>query len=84
MNQPTIEKLLDVVWQNTPETWTHMKNLESEWALRMMFQLKLAGWNWRDIDHVAKLLVIAEKRQVIRRDGVLLARWRRPERPTEV
>ena len=79
MSEPTIDELYRIVWEQCPETLTHADNLASEWILQLGFSLKLAGWNWRDWDHVAKLLACAEKKGILRREGHSFARWRHPD-----
>ena len=75
MTSPTIAELYRVVWEHAPETPTHETNLINEnWALRLMWKLKVVGWNYRDEEHIGRLLHCAEKRGVLRMVDGQLAR----------
>jgi hypothetical protein len=54
-----------------PETWTHVQNVN---LLRIGFELKLLGVDWRSNDELAKCMVYFEKAGLMRRDGVLVRR----------
>lgn len=53
-----------------PDTWTHMENLN---GLKLGFQLKLVGIDWRSHDEFGKVMVFLERMGfLIRTNGVLV------------
>lgn len=50
-----------------PKTWTHMHNLD---ALRLGYQLKLIGVDWRSQEEFGKVMVYLEKIGLLLRDGL--------------
>lgn len=58
-----------------PETWTHQANIN---PLKILFQFKLIGIDWRSEDDAIKILVFLEKLKFIVRDNILIKRGHKP------
>lgn len=58
-NEDKLSKLL-------PETWTHIENLN---GLKIGFQLKLIGVEWRSTDEFGKVMVFLEKVGIMQRQN---------------
>lgn len=50
-----------------PKTWTHAQNLE---VMKIAFNLKLLGVDWRSEDEFGKIMVYLEKIGILLRDGL--------------
>lgn len=59
-------KFAVIVWEHMPETLTHMDNVDLDEILRMKFQLKVAGLEFRDNGPVEELLVILTRGGILR------------------
>ncbi len=70
-NKEWKEKNLPVIKRIFPETWTHTANID---FLKIRFQLKLIGFDYRSDDEVAAILARLEKEKIVLRDGELLRR----------
>jgi len=58
-NEDAIKKML-------PDTWTHMENLN---GLKLGFQMKLLGIDWRTEDQFGKVMVFLEKMGFLQRQN---------------
>lgn len=56
----------DDVKKILPKTWTHVGNLNT---LKLGFQLKLLGIDWRSYDEFGKVMIFLEKIGFMLRDG---------------
>ena len=58
INREHLEKFKDLLRPAVPPTWTHAANLGVH-GVPFLYQLKLAGFDWRTFDDVARLLAAA-------------------------
>lgn len=61
-NESSIKSIL-------PQTWTHSGNLN---LMRLMFQLKVVGIDWRSEEEFVKVMSFLEKIGILIRDGELV------------
>lgn len=54
-----------------PETWTHIQNLS---AMKLGFEFKVLGIDWRTDDDFAKIMIFFEKVGILLRDGMTVKR----------
>ena len=66
-----LEKHADAIIAAFPETWTHTANLQ---PLKLGFDLKLAGVDWRSIGELVTCMVFFERLGMLKRDGMLIRR----------
>ncbi len=66
-NEQAIRKLL-------PETWTLITNVTQGDAMRIGFQLKVLGVDWRSTDEFGKVMLFLEKIGIMQRKDYLVRR----------
>ena len=59
-NEPALKELL-------PKTWTHAQNMN---VLKIAFNLKLLGVDWRSEDEFGRIMVFLEKTGIMLREGI--------------
>lgn len=61
----------DAISNMLPETWTHIENLN---GLKIGFQLKLLGFDWRSEEQLSKIMVFLERVGIMQREGYTVRR----------